>query len=68
MNKGGLMIADGKLIIISQQGELIIAEASPESFKQISRAKVLDGLCWTVPVLSNGRIYCRNQEGNFDMP
>jgi outer membrane protein assembly factor BamB len=65
MNRGALMIADGKLIIISQQGELIIAEASPESFKQISRVKVLDGLCWTVPVLSNGRIYCRNQEGTL---
>lgn len=63
MNRGGLMIADGKLIIISQQGELIIAEASPEGFKQISKSKVLDGLCWTVPVLSNGRIYCRNQDG-----
>ena len=65
MNRGGLMIADGKLIIISQQGELVIAVASPEGFKQISRAKVLDGLCWTVPVLSNGRIYCRNQDGTL---
>jgi outer membrane protein assembly factor BamB len=62
---GSLMAADGKLIILSERGELVIAEASPEAFKPLARAQVLGGKCWTVPVLANGRIYCRNAQGSL---
>ena len=55
-----LMLAGDKLIIQGDQGKLIVAEATPSAFKPISQATVLAGECWTVPVLSNGRIYCRN--------
>ncbi len=61
--KGALMIADGKLVGLSEKGELIIADPDPAEFKPISRAKVLTGKCWTTPVLSNGHIYCRNAVG-----
>jgi outer membrane protein assembly factor BamB len=64
VGSGSLMAADNKLIILGDKGELIIAEASAEEFKPIARAQVLGGKCWTVPVLSNGRIYCRNAQGN----
>jgi outer membrane protein assembly factor BamB len=63
--KGSLIIADGKLIILSERGELAVADASPAEFRQISRAKVIGGKCWTVPVLSGGRIYCRNAAGDL---
>jgi len=62
---GALMAANGKLIIITEKGELIIAEASPESFKPIARAQVLGGRCWTAPVLATGHIYCRNSKGDL---
>jgi hypothetical protein len=62
---GGFMIADGKLIILSEKGELVIAEASPAGFKGLSRAQVLGGKCWTTPVLSHGKIYCRNSFGDL---
>ena len=65
LGAGALMIADGKLIIHSDKGELIIAEATPDSFKPISRAQVTGGRNWTTPVLSNGRIYCRNAKGDL---
>ena len=63
VGSGALMAADGKLIILSERGELIVAAATPMEFKPSARAKVLTGTCWTVPVLSNGRIYCRNSVG-----
>ena len=64
LGKGGMMLADGKLIILSEQGgNLVIAEASPKAFAEIARAQVLDGHTWTPPVLANGRIYCRNDAG-----
>lgn len=65
LGKGSLMLADGKLIIMSENGDLVIAEALPNSFNELARKKILDGLCWTVPVLSNGRTYCRNHEGEL---
>ncbi|MFO0811452.1 MAG: PQQ-binding-like beta-propeller repeat protein [Gemmataceae bacterium] len=62
---GSLMAAGGKLIVLSDRGELMVAPATPDGFKPTARAKVLDGKCWTVPVLANGRIYCRNADGDL---
>ncbi len=62
---GALMAADGKLIVLTEEGELLVAKASPDGFKPSARAKVLDGKCWTVPVLANGRIYCRSAAGDL---
>ncbi len=62
---GALMVADGKIIALSDKGELFTAAVSPQSFTPISRAQVLGGRCWTVPVLANGRIYCRNARGDL---
>jgi outer membrane protein assembly factor BamB len=65
LGKGSLMIADGKLIIQSERGDLVIAEASPAAFKELARAKVLKDRCWVVPVLANGHIYCKNNNGDL---
>ncbi len=62
---GSLMIADGKLIILSEKGEMVVAEASPESYQELSRSKFLSGRCWTIPVLLDGRIYGRNAAGRL---
>lgn len=61
---GGLMIAGGKLVILGDKGDLIVAQASPEAYKELAKAKVIDGTCWTMPVLANGHIYCRNSKGS----
>jgi len=74
---GSVMAANSKLIILSGEGDLIIAESSPNQFKEISRAKILKMVddqenklndnygCWIAPVLSNGRIYARNSYGEL---
>ncbi|HZL36135.1 MAG TPA: PQQ-binding-like beta-propeller repeat protein [Tepidisphaeraceae bacterium] len=61
---GSLIIADGKLIVLNENGELVIAPASPDGFKPIAHAQILGGTCWTSPVLSGGRIFCRNSRGD----
>jgi len=60
---GALMAADGKLIVQTDKGELVVAKATSESFDEISRAQVLSGRCWTTPVLAKGRLYVRNSAG-----
>ncbi len=62
---GSLMIADGKLLILGDDGMLVVAEATPDSFQEIASSKILDGRCWTVPVLFNNRVYARNAQGNL---
>jgi outer membrane protein assembly factor BamB len=59
------MVADGKIIALSDKGELMVIDPSPDSCKIISSAQVLGGKCWTAPVLSNGRIFCRNAKGDL---
>ncbi len=61
--ESSLVIADGKMIMMEERGTLVVAEASPTGYKELVRKKVLSGTCWTVPVLSGGRIFCRNHQG-----
>jgi len=38
----------------------VLVEATSQSYKEIARCQVFGGQCWTMPVISNGRIYARN--------
>ena len=65
IGRGGLMAADGKLIVISERGELFTVAADPTRYTELSRASVGRGDYWTHPVLANGRIYVRSHEGDL---
>jgi hypothetical protein len=54
-----------KLLVLSDDGELVTAEATPTAFKPISRAQVLGGKCWTHPILAHGRVFARNARGDL---
>jgi len=62
---GTLMIADGKLVILDEKGELVIADTARGSYHELARAKVLNGRCWAMPVLANGRIYAKTNKGQM---
>ncbi len=62
---GSLLLANGKLLICSEKGELIIADASPTGFHALSRGHVLDHRCWTQPTLDAGRLFLRDNEGDL---
>ena len=64
-----IVTANGKLIVLSDRGELVIVEASPDSYKEIARAEVLDGKCWSTPALADGKVYVRStvEGGCFDL-
>lgn len=57
--KGSLMIAGDKLIILSDKGLLVTANATHEKFDKISEAKILTKRCWSMPVLSDAKLYAR---------
>ena len=57
---GNVILADGKLLALTDSGELVAAEATPAAYQEISRAKILSGKCWSTPVVSNGRVFARS--------
>ena len=65
MGVGSLMAADGKLIVLSETGELLVVAANPQKFEALARAQVIGKKCWIVPVLANARIYVRNAPGDL---
>ena len=58
---GSLSYADGYLIVLSDRGKLALIEATPTGYRLKQEAQVLSGRCWTVPTLSNGRLFLRNE-------
>lgn len=57
-----VILANNHLVVFSEGGKLMIAPVSPKEFKPTAEAQVLDGRCWTLPLLHNGKLYCRNLE------
>ncbi len=62
---GSLIQAGPQLIILSDKGELLVADPSPDELKVVARAKVLSGTCWAPPALANGLLYIRNARGEL---
>jgi outer membrane protein assembly factor BamB len=62
---GGILAANGRLVVLSDRGELALYDVSPAGFKELARAQILGGKCWTNPALSGGRIYARNAKGTL---
>jgi outer membrane protein assembly factor BamB len=57
---GNCIVVDDKIVALSDSGELVIAEASPEEYVELSRNKVLDGKCWSMPAIVDGKIFLRS--------
>ena len=59
---GTMVLADGKLIVLSERGDLHLVQASPTAFKELAVASLLDaGPCRAQIALANGRLYARDQ-------
>lgn len=60
--KGSLILADGKLFVLTELGQLVLVEATPAAYREKARHQVLEGRCWTAPSLAGGRLYLRNHQ------
>ncbi len=58
---GPFMIADGKIFVMDDSGGLTMAAATPEAFKPLASAKVLDGHdSWGPMAIAGGRMIVRD--------
>ncbi len=60
--KGSLIIADGKLLVLSDRGKLAMIEATPKGYNELAQAQVIEGKSWTSPTFADGKIFLRNQK------
>ena len=58
---GSLILADGKLVVLTENGELRIVRANPDKFEQTGSGQVLGAGTRALPALSNGFFYARDK-------
>ncbi|HWB06819.1 MAG TPA: PQQ-binding-like beta-propeller repeat protein [Verrucomicrobiales bacterium] len=63
--RGHLIIAGGKLIVATQPGEVILADASPAAYKELGRIQALPAEIYAAPAFSERNLYVRNNKGTL---
>jgi outer membrane protein assembly factor BamB len=61
--KANIVCADGKAIVLDEDGNLALAQLSPQGLKVISKAAVLRSNAWTPPTLAGTRLFIRDRRG-----
>lgn len=57
---GSLILVDGHLVIQTDEGEIVIAEANPTGYVEVGRVEALDRGYLTSPSFAAGRVFTRN--------
>jgi outer membrane protein assembly factor BamB len=57
-----LLQADGKLVILDEDGTLALATASPTGLQVLAKATILNHLAWTPPSLVGTKLYARDRK------
>lgn len=57
---GQLVLANGHLIVMSDNGELILVRATPQQHSEVARFQALQGKSWNYPAIAGGRLLVRN--------
>jgi outer membrane protein assembly factor BamB len=60
--RASVLFADGRFIILDEDGHLLLATATNEGLTVTSKVELLSGKSWTVPSLSGTRLYLRDRK------
>ena len=62
--KGQVLLQDesGLLIVMGEQGEVVLLKADPKSLEELTRFQSIAGKTWNHPVLIGDRLYVRNSQ------
>jgi outer membrane protein assembly factor BamB len=60
--KATCLLADGKIILLDEDGTLALVQADPKGMKVISQCQPLERLAWTAPTLSGTTLYLRDRQ------
>ena len=57
---GQVLLWGDKLIVQAESGDVVVVEASPKEFKEVTRLAALSDRTWNLPIVNRGRLYARN--------
>ncbi|MFK7737588.1 MAG: PQQ-binding-like beta-propeller repeat protein [Pirellulaceae bacterium] len=57
---GNCILVGDKLVVLSDFGDVIIASATTEGYKELARTHAVDGKCWSTPAYADGKIFIRS--------
>ena len=57
---GQVLLADGHLIVLTEDGDLALVRATPTRHEELRRFHVLDGKTWNLPAIAGGYLLVRN--------
>lgn len=60
--RASFLMADNRFIILDEDGQLLLATATPEGLTVTSKAELLSNHSWTVPSLAGTRLYLRDRK------
>ena len=62
MAKANVVEADGRLIILDEDGKLFLTTASPQDLTVHSEIELLNKVAWTVPTIVGTTMYVRDKK------
>jgi outer membrane protein assembly factor BamB len=58
-----LLLADqGLLLVTTEEGELVMLEAKPDTYHELARIPAVIGKTWNHPAFAHGRVYVRSDQ------
>jgi outer membrane protein assembly factor BamB len=57
---GQVLLSRGHLVVITEDGELVLVAATPEKLQEVARVPALVGETWNVPAFADGILLVRN--------
>jgi outer membrane protein assembly factor BamB len=51
-----------KLLVLTEQGDVVLLEANPEKRMEVAKFKAISGKTWNHPVVAHGKLFVRNGE------
>ena len=57
---GQLLLAGDHLVVLTEDGELVLVYATPDGHDEVASTAAIDGKTWNVPALDDGRLLVRN--------
>ncbi len=57
---GHVVLTGSGVLALSDDGQLVLIDTTPSGYKEIARAEILDGKCWTTPVVAGGKVFARS--------
>jgi outer membrane protein assembly factor BamB len=59
---GTVTLAGDQLLLLNENGELVLATATPKEFRSLFRTQLLPATIRSYPALANGLLYARNEQ------